>query len=180
MKRKPVHKRDKLGIAAVVCLIIAGIIFIFVRWDSKPAPKGKVNRANPIELMTGDNPNDLRPAESKAYNLRIDKNWSDTGVWVSPTHRVGVSASNIQEQDPFILRIGDKEREATISAQMGGDDVFYSAMIVAPTTDPENPFVVRTDTQEKIFLRLSDKATHDSISVVMIVQKVQLNQESKQ
>src|SRR4030095_14437948 len=151
------HARMKLLIALLI-FIFLGILGVVAYRIETNKPKLAYRAAVPIY------PKDAQGFQKpgKSYKVTLSKDeWTDSGLWVKSSQSVSVVSASINE--PFILKIGNVEKEAALgTGGYGNPDGTKSpgaSLVVLPTNlAPDGDRYAHTDTQEKILLKMSDQA----------------------
>jgi hypothetical protein len=165
----------KFLIAVAICLLLGILGVVAYRVQTK---KIKVVQQTAVPVYTKDAQGFQRPG--KTYKVTLSKDeWTDSGLAVKSSQTVSVVPASIDE--PFVLKIGEIEKEAVPGN--GGDGnsegakrpAFGISLSVVPTSmASDGDDYVHTDTQEKILLRMSDKASRASIDVLVLIEDVKL------
>jgi hypothetical protein len=165
----------KLLIAAVIFLLLGILCVVAYRVQTN---KIKVVYQAAVPIYAKDAQGFQRPGATHRVTLSKDE-WTDSGLWVKPSQSVSVVPASINE--PFVLKIGDIEKEAVPGNGGYGDSegakrpAFGISLSVLPTNlASDSDDNVHTDTQEKILLKMSDKASRASIDVLVLIEDVKL------
>jgi hypothetical protein len=166
----------KLLIASLFFLLLGIRCVVVYRVETN---KTKLVYRTAVPIYSKDAQGFQKPGTTYKVTLSKDE-WTDAGLWVKPSQSVSVVPASINE--PFILKIGNIEKEAVLGNGGSGNPdgpkrpAFGISLVVLPTNlAPDGDGYAHTDTQEKILLKMSDKASQGSIDVLVVIEDVKMN-----
>ena len=167
------EERMKILIASLVFLLLGILCVVVYRVETH---KTKLAYRAAVPIYSKDAQGFQKPGTTYKVTLSKDE-WTDAGLWVKSSQSVTVVSESINE--PFLLKIGNTEREAVLGNGGSGNSdgakrpAFGTSLVVLPTSvASDGDGYAHTDTKEKILLKMSDKASQGSIDVLVVIEDV--------
>jgi hypothetical protein len=158
---------------ATVLVLVAGLIFAAIRMRSKKtlvfiflglACFGLAGLAAWMKMRPNPSMSQL---SDNAYQINLtDRNWFNTGLWVTPNKVVTVFTDDKQ---PFDLRVENTTSTATLK-EIKGQQTFISTIQTTNTSGINWPNVAYIQNQGQIWLKINDRSALNDLQVFLAIE----------